>query len=129
MKTFSIIFGYLKWHYGQALISLSKVWGNFLYFILDFFSLKLLLKNFFDPWKKLNENYPKNFNFKKYLYTFLTNLIVRLVGIIMRTFLILLGITSCLLLILLYPLSLIGWLFLPFIVFCLIFYGLFLIIF
>ena len=47
----------------------------------------------------------------------------------MRTFLILLGITSCLLLILLYPLSLIGWLFLPFIVFCLIFYGLFLIIF
>lgn len=123
-----IILGYLNWHYGKAVRSLSRVWQNLLFFVSEFFSLKLLFKNFFDPWKRMNDPYPKGFSFKKYLYAFLTNLIVRVVGMIMRAALIIIGLTACLTLIILYPVVLIGWLVLPLIVLALIGFGLFLII-
>lgn len=128
MKIILIILGYLKWHYGKAISSLSKIWLNFLEFISNFFSIKLLFKNFFDPWKKMTDTYPKNFNLKDYLYAFLTNMIVRIVGMIMRAILILVGLTSCLITIIAYPLVIIGWIFLPAIVIILIGTGLVLIV-
>ncbi len=128
MKTVMISLWYIKWHYGKAIYSLSKVWKNFLFFVYGFFSIKLLFKNFFDPWKKMSDNYPKSFNLKKYFYTLTTNLIVRIMGMIMRTILILVGLISCLLLIIFYPVVIISWLLLPFIIICLISSGLWLII-
>ena len=128
MQIFLIILGYLKWHYGQGISSLTNIWKNFLYFISEFFSIKLLFKNFFDPWKRMTDNYPKSFDLKEYSYIFLVNLIVRIVGIIMRTFLIIIGLTCYILMILLYPIVLVTWIFLPLIIFCLIVTGLFLII-
>lgn len=128
MQTISIILGYLKWHYGRAIRSLGQVWGNFLIFTYDFFSIKLLYKNFFDPWKRMSDSYPKSFDFKKYFYAFITNLIVRLVGIIMRLVLLGVGLICYILLAILYLPALIIWLLLPFIVIFLIGSGLFLII-
>jgi len=128
MQIILIILGYIKWHYGKSLLSLTKVWRNFLYFILDFFSMKLLFRNFFDPWKRMADNYPKNFNLKKYLYVLITNIIVRVVGIMMRTILIITGLSCYILLILFYPIVLSIWLVLPFIVIILIGLGINLII-
>ena len=128
MKTATIVFGYLRWHYGKAMISLTKIWGNFFYFLTEFFSLKALFKNYFDPWKRMTDRYPKSFNLKEYFSAFITNLIVRIVGIIMRTLLIVVGLSSLILLILLYPVTLIIWLGLPFLVCLLLGLGLFLII-
>jgi len=127
MKIIAIILGYLKWHYGKAIFSIIQIWKNFLFFVFEFFSVKLLFKNFFDPWKKMSDTYPKNFDFKKYTYTFITNLIVRVVGILMRSGLIIIGLVSYLIMILLYPIVLMLWLFLPLIVIFLIYSGLFLI--
>lgn len=128
MKTILVTLGYLKWHYGKAICSLTKIWGNFLFFIYEFFSIRLLVKNFFDPWKRMAEDYPKGFDLKKYFYIFIANSIVRIVGIIMRTILILIGLTGYILLALLYPVALILWIFLPIIIFILIGSGLYLII-
>lgn len=128
MKSILIILGYLKWHYGKAVISLSKIWKNFLFFMAEFFSLRLLFHNFFDPWKRMSDNYPKSFNLKKYFYAFLTNLIVRIIGIIMRTLLIIIGLLSLFGLILIYPLAIIIWLILPLIIAALLSTGLTLII-
>lgn len=129
MKIVLILLGYLGWHYSKALYSLTNVWKNFFIFISDFFSINLLLKNFFAPWKRMAENYPKIFELKKYIFTFIANTIVRIVGIIMRTFLILLSLICFLLLFFLYPFCLIIWLFLPLIVIFLIILGFILIIF
>lgn len=128
MKTLAIIFGYIKWHYGKAIISLSKIWKNFLFFIFDFFSIKLLFQNFFDPWKRMTDYYPKSFDIKKYFYSFINNLIMRLVGMLMRTGMIIVSFISLIIFILIYPLILLLWLILPFIVLALILNGLFFII-
>jgi len=128
MKITSIIFGYLGWHYSKAIRSLSRVWKIFLIFIFNYFSIDLLFKNFFDPWKRMDDNYPKSFNLKDYFYAFMTNTIVRIVGIIMRTFLIIIGVTAYLIFALFYPLAIILWLLLPSIIIVLIIFGFVLII-
>jgi hypothetical protein len=128
MKILSIIFGYLGWHYSKAIRSLTRVWKIFLTFIFNYFSIDLLFKNFLDPWKRMNDNYPKNFNLKDYFYAFVTNMIVRIVGIIMRTILIIIGLTCYIAFALFYPLAIIGWLLLPSLIVVLIIFGVILII-
>ena len=128
MKIVAIILGYLKWHYSKAFVSLTIVWRHFLEFIVDYFSIKLLFKNFFDPWKKMGDVYPKSFNLKIYFSVFMTNLIVRAIGMLLRTIFIILGLASLILLILLYPISIIVWLVLPFIIIGLFIFGITLII-
>jgi len=121
MKIIVILLGYLRWHYSKAVYSLGDVWRNFLAFVYDFFSINLLFKNFFDPWKRMADEYPKKFDLNKILFIFIANVITRAIGIIMRTFLILLGLTCYLLLVLLYPVVIIIWLFLPLIIIVLIY--------
>lgn len=128
MKLIIVILGYLSWHYGKAIISLTKIWKNFLYFIFEFFSIRLLFLNFFDPWKRMADKYPASFDLKDYFNAFITNLIVRAVGIIMRTGLLIIALACCLLFILFYPLILVIWLLLPFIIIALFFVGVSLII-
>jgi hypothetical protein len=128
MRIILIILGYLKWHYGQAIPALWNTWKNFLYFIYEYFSIKLLFKNFFDSWKRMTNGYPQSFNLKEYLFVFIANMITRAVGMIMRTFLIIVGLTCYILLALALPFALVTWLLLPFIIIALIGTGLFLLI-
>jgi hypothetical protein len=128
MKIILIILGYLKWHYGQAIYSLWNIWKNFLFFIFEFFSIKLLFQNFFDSWKRMTDDYPRSFDLKKYFAIFIVNMITRIVGIIMRTGLIIIGLTCYFLMFIAYPLALVIWLLLPAIIVSLILTGIFLII-
>jgi len=127
MKIILIILGYLKWHYSQAILALWNIWGNFLFFIFEFFSIKLLFQNFFNPWKRMTDYYPKSFDLKKYFTIFIVNTITRIVGIIMRTALIIISLTCYFLLLIAYPLALVIWLLLPVIIVSLILTGIFLI--
>ena len=128
MKMILIILGYLKWHYGKAIFSLTKIWRNLLDFIFNYFSINLLFKNFFDPWKRMADDYPSGFNLKKIFYTLLANLITRIVGMIMRFFLIIIGLFCYIIFILFYPLAIILWLLLPLLIIILILEGILLII-
>ena len=128
MNIILVILGYLKWHYGKAIRSLCSIWKNFLYFIFDFFSVSSLFKNFFDPWKRMNDTYPKPFNLRVYFYTFIANLITRIVGAIMRLCLLIISLVCCLLFITLLPIALIVWLLLPLIVLVMVIAGIFLIL-
>ncbi len=128
MRLITIILGYLGWHYSGAISALTNIWKNFLFFVFEFFSIRLLFRNFFDPWKKMADSYPKSFDLKKYFYAFIANLIVRTVGIIMRTALIIIGIICYLLTAILYPITLIGWLLLPIITVLILIIGILLII-
>jgi len=123
MKTLTVLFGYIKWHYSEAIISLLQIWRNLTVFIFDYFSIKLLFQNFFDPWKRMTETRPSFFDTAKFFSTLISNLIMRLVGIFLRIILIALG-TICLLLfvLLLIPVLLI-WLILPFIVIAMFCFG------
>ena len=115
MKIFFMFLGQFKWHYSKGLKSIFFIWKNFLVFITQFFSLKYLVQNFFDTWKRMSDPYPKSFSFKVYLSTFLVNLIARIVGMIMRAVLLVVGLMVCIIFCLLLPISIIVWLLLPFI--------------
>ena len=128
MKVFSILVGYFQWHYGKALFSLSSLWGNFSYFVIEFFSIESLFKNFFSPWKRMADNYPRGFSLKKYFEVLITNLIVRVFGMIMRSGLLFVSLGCYFLLVILYPLLVVIWLLLPLLVLLLIGSGLFFII-
>lgn len=113
IKTF---LGYLKWHYGKALLTTFAFWKNILFFLYNFFSIKSLTGNFFTPWKRLADTYPKKFNLKIYLFTFLVNSLMRIFGVILRSIIIVVGLLFCITYIALLPVTLLFWLALPLII-------------
>ncbi len=129
MKTLLVLLGYLKWHYGRGLLSLIKIWKNFLFFLISFFSLRQMITNLFDHWKRMADPYPKTFSFSAYLSAFIVNIITRIVGLIMRLFILIIGTTICLSFIALLPVLIIIWLLMPVIIIVLIISGLYLIFF
>jgi hypothetical protein len=129
MKILSSFLGYLKWHYGKALITTFTFWKNILVFLFNFFSIKNLLGNFFTPWKRLADGYPKKFNFQIYFSTFIINTLMRIVGMVLRTIIIIVGLVICSIYIMILPLTLLFWLALPFIIIALIVGGIILMFF
>jgi hypothetical protein len=127
MKFLSSFLGYLKWHYGKALLAAFSLWKNILVFLLNFFSIKSLLGNFFTPWKRLADSYPKHFNLKIYFSTFIINTLMRIVGMFLRTILLIVGIAVCIVYIIILPFTLLVWLALPPFIIAIIAYGLVLI--
>jgi len=128
MKYLSIFFGYLKWHYGKALATTFSFWKDILVFLFNFFSIKSLLGNFFTPWKRLADNYPKRFNLQIYFFTFLVNTIMRIVGILLRSTVLIIGLVCCAAYIILLPISLVVWILLPILIIALIILGIILIV-
>ncbi|MDP3661659.1 MAG: hypothetical protein Q8R17_02320 [bacterium] len=46
---------YVLWHYSTALVDLARAVSNFFWFLWNFFSIELLARSFFVPWKRLGE--------------------------------------------------------------------------
>lgn len=88
----NIFFQYLSWQFLDMPKNIFKAWRNFLLFNLNYFSILLLLETFFSPWRRYYSLYPKGFDIGKYFEVFSLNLISRVLGAILRFFLILIGI-------------------------------------
>lgn len=80
---------YLIWHFIEVPQKIAKGILNFLRFGFHYFSLGFLLKTFFSPWHRFYWQYPRGFDPAKYFEIFLSNQISRLIGAIVRLFLIL----------------------------------------
>ncbi len=63
-------------------------WKNFLRYNLEYFSVPLLIKTFFSPWRRYQASYGKGFDLGRYFEAFLSNLIFRSLGAFLRSFLI-----------------------------------------
>lgn len=105
------------WHFFEAPKGILKAWRNFLAFNLNYFSIFLLLKTFFSPWRKYKWGYSKNFSVNGYLETAFSNFVSRFLGAFMRFFLILLGIFAEAVVFLTGAAVFITWLILPFLIF------------
>lgn len=88
----NILFLYIEWHFLDVAKGILKAWRNFLLFNLNYFSVPLLLKTFFSPWRKYKESYGRGLDIKKYFEAFASNMISRVLGAIVRSFLIIIGI-------------------------------------
>ena len=89
----NIFFQYLIWHLIDAPKGIIQAWKNYLRFNLNYFSVVLLFKTLFAPWRKYRASYGRGFDFVRYLEAFLSNLIFRLFGATIRSFLILIGLS------------------------------------
>lgn len=93
-----IFFGYIRWHYTKALVELFGNIKTFLYFLYNFFSIRTLSTTLFSPWLGLGERYKQGspLDFADHLSSFFVNSMMRSIGAIVRSIVILVGILSML---------------------------------
>ena len=92
MTVLLILRDYMRWHYTRAFSDSFAIWRNITYFVFTFFSIPLLLRTLFQPWKRIEaERESSGFDLQDYLSTKLVNFIMRLVGAAMRLMLIFIG--------------------------------------
>jgi hypothetical protein len=104
---------YIGWHYSRGLVDLCQVWGNFFWFVGHFFSIPLMFRTLFAPWRRLNEHYPRFFDVEAMGEALIVNVMMRIVGFIARVVLITIGILSYLFVLIAGMLALMVWISLP----------------
>jgi len=125
MNTF-LLLKYFQWHFFEATWNLVRAWGNILWFNYNFFSLGILLRTYFSPWRRISWDYGRGFSIGRFVNVLTSNLTSRFLGAIMRSFLIVMGVIVQLILFVLALFTFAFWLFLPAIIMLSIFYGFFL---
>ncbi len=83
---------YILWHYSVALADFFRIWSNFFWFNWHFFSVPLLTRTLFVPWKRLSET-KKTSGLRpdEFLGNLAVNVSMRLVGLFARLFLLAVG--------------------------------------
>jgi len=90
-KKQSIILQWLIFHFFDIPRNILGGWGNFLKFYWNYFSIPDLAKTLFSPWRRYQWSYGRGFDIARYFEVAISNLISRLLGAILRFFLILAG--------------------------------------
>ncbi len=119
-----IILRFWCWYYSGAVKTLINIWKNFLIFIKEYYSIPLLLRTLFYPWRRDITKYGRGFSIKNFLETLSFNLISRGFGLLMRIVAIIVGLICLLGTVILGALALIAWLILPIILLFFIIMGL-----
>ena len=112
----NILTMWISWHFVEVPKFLLVVWNNYILFALNYFSLPILLKSLFAPWRKYRWNYPKGFNIGEVLSTFASNVFSRFMGALVRIVLIIIGIIFQILVVLAGLLIFLLWIFIPLII-------------
>jgi hypothetical protein len=82
---FGLFFEYTRWHYSRALISYVRILKNFWWFTVAYFSMPLLFKTLFVPYKRMTEIPERTIS--SWLEAQVINTLSRLVGLCVRVFL------------------------------------------
>ncbi|MFC1629665.1 hypothetical protein ACFL11_00335 [Patescibacteria group bacterium] len=112
-KKQSIFIQYFIWHFFEMPKNIIGAWQNFLLFNLNYFSIPLLFRTFLSPWRRYKWLYPRGFSFTEYAEVLLSNLISRVIGAIIRVFLIVIGLLVEISIFFVGIILLFGWLVLP----------------
>jgi hypothetical protein len=113
----------VSWYLVDSPKKIFEAWKNFLKFGLHYFSIPFLLKTFFSHWHKYSWQYPRSPNIGRILEVWISNQISRFIGMIARSFLILIGLIFEVLVLISGFLIFIFWFFLPIIWFLILVYG------
>ena len=112
----NIIVSWIMWHFWQAPKFLFSVWKNYILFAANYFSLPLLLKTLFSPWRRNDWKYPKAFDVMEFLNVFLSNIFSRIIGFILRIVLIIAGVSLQIFVLIAGIAVIVFWLLIPFII-------------
>lgn len=110
------ILEYFYWHFAEIPKRIIRLFSSLIWFGAYFFSVEYCLKTIFSPWKKTAWGYAKGLDIGKHLETLFSNLISRIIGFIMKIFIIIAWIFYEVLIILFGILVFLFWIGLPFLV-------------
>lgn len=97
MLFLTIVQDYLLWHYSRAFLEIFHVWLNILWFIVHFFSIPQLLRSWISPWKRIVEQRGRKWSLEDLAAYIIIGFVSRLVGFILRTIIIIIGLSALLL--------------------------------
>ncbi len=117
---------YLIWHYTSGFKAGLIVARDLARFVFNFFSLAVLIKTWLKPWRRLGETYAKGLAPEKWFETLVVNILMRLVGVLIRTVMIVIGLLVWLAVLAGALFALLAWLLWPVIFISLVVGGLFL---
>ena len=93
MDAVIIITDYLLWHYTRAFRDMAITMRNVFYFVVHFFSIPLLIRTLFAPFKRVTEAYEHR-GIEAFMETFVVNVMTRIVGAFVRLSIILIGLLT-----------------------------------
>ncbi len=88
------------WVYFVAPLQFIKIWSDFIWFIYHFFSIRILVTTLFSKWQRIGEVRTKR-GFEELFSVFVINSLMRIVGFIVRSIVIIAGLITLLLAVLL----------------------------
>lgn len=100
------------WTYFIAPAQFLKIWSNFIWFLYNFFSIRLLSATLFSKWRRIGETQRKR-GFEELFSAFVINSLMRIVGFMVRSIVIIMGIAMITLTAILGLTLFIAWFFLP----------------
>ena len=124
MSPFVIFPYYLAWHYTYAIRDFFGIWGNMIWFTYQYFSIPILFRTLFSPFKRLKEYSKGGLDIGSFFESLVVNIIMRLVGFILRSIIILIGLSALTFTIFLGIVFFFLWLVLPFLIIFLLITGL-----
>lgn len=74
---------FVAWYYTRAFRDILNVWGNLMWFVVHFFSLPLLARTLFAPWKRMTDEYHRT-GFEDIVETFVMNTLSHIFGALVR---------------------------------------------
>lgn len=113
MTLVALVPTYFVWHYTRALADLVRLWTNFLWFAYHFFSVPLLARTLFAPWRRLGETRSRIFSLEDWGGALVVNTMMRLVGALIRSVIIVTGLAALVLVVAAGVCSLVIWVLLP----------------
>lgn len=106
------VLDYFGWHYNEGVRSFTANWRNFMWFIYHFFSISLLTRTLFSPWKRMVEQKHAS-DLEGFFEAIVFNILSRFFGAFVRLIIIGMGIAMLVLGLFAYVCALILWLILP----------------
>lgn len=119
-----IILQLLVWHFYDRPKSILLAARNFLVFNLKFFSIGLLFKTLFSHWRRYKESYGRGLDVKRYFSVLVGNLTSRILGAVVRTAVIFIGLLAEFFIFLVAIFVFLVWLFLPILLLVGLYFGL-----
>jgi len=123
-----LLVNYFVWHYSLAVFNLLNLSKKFLFLVEDFFSMGLLFRTFFSPWRRLSEKKKPGLDLGNIFSVMVVNSLMRVVGVLFRSIVLFFGFLSVFFSLVFIILVFIIWLLWPAIIIFLFLYGIFLII-
>jgi len=123
MYLFLVLPYYINWHYGKAFSDIQNIWKNFFNFLYSFFSIPTLFSSLLSPWQRMQETYSEHFSIEGTLGSLVVNVIMRIIGAIVRSVFIIIGIVSLVLCLVLGIAVVFIWFILPICIIYLLFQG------